>query len=878
MKTSKTLHISILITSILCLLLLLGCDALIDPMAQVEIAIRMDDHDIPLASTFILTGTKQKSRATISEEFSYPQRETIVLPLEPGTWELTAEAQIGGVPKATGSTTVTVKKGKRIKAVIDLSYTFEVTLDHGDGNNTTVEGTYASELPQDGTAPTKSDYIFGGYYDGPNGTGTQYYDENMVSTKEWDKAEDATLYAKWFVPITYDGQDATEPTVRHVVYRDTIGTLPSEPQKTGYTFEGWFTEPSGEGTPITAATVVTGCFTAYAKWSATITFDSPDATTNADPTSMKVVYTAGEDTLDSLPAEPKKVGFEFDGWRIGVSDEVFDVDTPITGNLTVYAAWKVLEITFAQGDSTVAGAVSLDSEGRPDRITIGDEITVDIIGEGRLEGSSQIYTVQFPDGDGTLYEIRVDEEGNAEIYQGVTRLEPTLASYSIDMIDSYYKSGSILANSEPYDHETEKGTTFSVFAGTTVTLAEADEDGEVEALQTAWYAQLNPGPYTIVTKDQSIEPLEFVSIDGLPGGNLFHVDEKGTITGIEIPKVGDDPLIFALSDSNAVPQTVSEPTAWMDEQDRIGLIFEQGGITYRLEPGPDGNGVIYQMDDVAYRLDENGQKIQVSALIVNFSVKLARASAAGNIVITKAIDGTGNGAPRPLTTGGISMGDFLSGTKFGLRAEPADSSADQFSIWGVKGAGSTFEDFSQPATTIRLGDVDAMAEVLFLSTENTPKWYYPESETSIRIPAGSTSSDLTVSTDKIYVEARDANQYSVNHIYIGHLENIESLTFYAHPDRVDDSYYVYADGSNILTAENVTSTGNIPDGAVLVPSDTSWEHESEKEKYMLQPFSGLDADSVGFKGWYVHVLVPSGTKWLTVSVPSGNWWVYGFHF
>jgi len=45
-----------------------------------------------------------------------------------------------------------------------------------------------------------------------------------------------------------------------------VGTLPSEPRKTEYTFSGWYTAVNGGGTQFTATTPVTDDITVYAKW------------------------------------------------------------------------------------------------------------------------------------------------------------------------------------------------------------------------------------------------------------------------------------------------------------------------------------------------------------------------------------------------------------------------------------------------------------------------------------------------------------------------------------------------------------------------------------------------------------------------------------
>jgi uncharacterized repeat protein (TIGR02543 family) len=45
-----------------------------------------------------------------------------------------------------------------------------------------------------------------------------------------------------------------------------VGTLPADPDRTGYTFEGWFTAQNDGGTQFTAATAVAANITVYAKW------------------------------------------------------------------------------------------------------------------------------------------------------------------------------------------------------------------------------------------------------------------------------------------------------------------------------------------------------------------------------------------------------------------------------------------------------------------------------------------------------------------------------------------------------------------------------------------------------------------------------------
>lgn len=70
--------------------------------------------------------------------------------------------------------------------------------------------------------------------------------------------------------ISFDNQGATtpeSPTSKTVIYpATTVGTLPTPPTKTSYTFGGWFTQTGGQGTQFLANTTVSASITVYAKW------------------------------------------------------------------------------------------------------------------------------------------------------------------------------------------------------------------------------------------------------------------------------------------------------------------------------------------------------------------------------------------------------------------------------------------------------------------------------------------------------------------------------------------------------------------------------------------------------------------------------------
>ncbi len=129
---------------------------------------------------------------------------------------------------------------------------YTVTLDNqsGTGGTNSVTATYDSAMPS-ASAPTRSGYIFRGYYTEPDGGGTKYYNADMTSANDWDIADNQTLYAKWILPsftITLDADGGSDGTSSVTV---TFGSdMPSAtaPTKANYTFMGYFTAENGAGT------------------------------------------------------------------------------------------------------------------------------------------------------------------------------------------------------------------------------------------------------------------------------------------------------------------------------------------------------------------------------------------------------------------------------------------------------------------------------------------------------------------------------------------------------------------------------------------------------------------------------------------------------
>jgi uncharacterized repeat protein (TIGR02543 family) len=120
----------------------------------------------------------------------------------------------------------------------------------------------SSNMPSE---PRRSGYAFGGWYTSKNGEGEEFYSLTMVSSNR-------TVYAKWLdqYTVTFDA-DGGDPAIQtKTAYSGrSVGTAnwPSNPSKSGYLFNGWYTSTNGGGTQFTASTAVNGNITVYAKWS-----------------------------------------------------------------------------------------------------------------------------------------------------------------------------------------------------------------------------------------------------------------------------------------------------------------------------------------------------------------------------------------------------------------------------------------------------------------------------------------------------------------------------------------------------------------------------------------------------------------------------------
>lgn len=203
-------------------------------------------------------------------------------------------------------------------------------LDNGTEN---VVQTYKHGADLHAPTPSRSGYTFAGW----NSELPKIVTEGAEYAAKWTANDNAVTF------VTNGGTDVAGRTVK----TDAKITKPSDPEKTGYTFGGWYTDQSCTKKWDFEKDTVSGAMTLYAKWTA----NTYDVTLNlnydgaAEPTNITVTY----DGTYSALTTPERVGYDFLGWFTAQTDgkQVKAEDTvSIIAPQTLYAHWKEGAATY----------------------------------------------------------------------------------------------------------------------------------------------------------------------------------------------------------------------------------------------------------------------------------------------------------------------------------------------------------------------------------------------------------------------------------------------------------------------------------------------------------------------------------------------------
>jgi len=259
----------------------------------------------------------------------------------------------------TGSITVYAQWREKIDG--EMVVTFDKNGGDTEANPDQIDvispATNVGTLP---TPPSRYGYTFAGWNTEDDGSGTEFTATTTVD-------DDITVYAQW-TPVSFTitcdkngGDTEANPKVITVTFpNNTIANQQfTRPDRAGYVFKEWNTDPDGNGTVWDRDTVVTENIIVYAIWtkieanSLIVTFDGNGG--EVPPMPNQKVVTPPATTIDALPTAPGRTDYVFKEWNTEQdgSGTEFTATTTVTATITVYAQWIAgFTVTFNPNGGT----------------------------------------------------------------------------------------------------------------------------------------------------------------------------------------------------------------------------------------------------------------------------------------------------------------------------------------------------------------------------------------------------------------------------------------------------------------------------------------------------------------------------------------------
>ena len=216
---------------------------------------------------------------------------------------------------------------------------YTVTFDAGEHGTletdelTTEDGKLAA-LP---VPAVDTGYTFAGWYTAET-DGTQITDGYVFTA-------DTTLYARYtkneYTITLIVGEYGTLTTTKLTTQNGMLASLPAPTVKTGYTFAGWYTAPTG-GSKVAETKIYKADTTLYARYTKTeytITFNA--GTLGTLPAGTSTTQKTVNGKISTLPVPTAKDGNKFAGWYTAQTGGTrVNSDYAFTANTTLYARYS----------------------------------------------------------------------------------------------------------------------------------------------------------------------------------------------------------------------------------------------------------------------------------------------------------------------------------------------------------------------------------------------------------------------------------------------------------------------------------------------------------------------------------------------------------
>ncbi|MNB81788.1 Internalin-A precursor [compost metagenome] len=232
---------------------------------------------------------------------------------------------------------------------------------NGNGNTGGVAPASVTDIPGTETAIAepgsliRTGYSFSGWGTAQTATSATYHPGDPVTIG----GSNLLLYAVWSIDtyqLTFETNGGGVINSQTAVY-NTLFTRPADPVRTGYQFDGWYTD-LGLTKTYSFGTPATGDFTLYAKWNPIkyiVSFQGAG-------TSVATQYVSyGEKAIQ--PPEPVWEGHTFLGWYFFGTNLKFDFTTQITANVSIEKKWAATQytITFNTDGGTTVESQKVDN-------------------------------------------------------------------------------------------------------------------------------------------------------------------------------------------------------------------------------------------------------------------------------------------------------------------------------------------------------------------------------------------------------------------------------------------------------------------------------------------------------------------------------------
>jgi len=233
---------------------------------------------------------------------------------------------------------------------------FTVTFNSNGGSSVDSQEILPGEKVVEPADPTRSGFTFGGWYTDSTLSDAWNFDSDTVSAN-------MTLYAKWLCKVTFDSNGGSSVSSKYVAEGETVAE-PADPTRTGYTFDGWYSNSALTAIWNFDTNTVSSATTLYAKWTAH-TYTVQYSANNGSGTMASVLHTY--DVEKALTDNVfTRTGYRFAGWATSASGSVAYSDGESVKNLTatdgatvtLYAKWSANTYTVKYNSNNGSGSMS----------------------------------------------------------------------------------------------------------------------------------------------------------------------------------------------------------------------------------------------------------------------------------------------------------------------------------------------------------------------------------------------------------------------------------------------------------------------------------------------------------------------------------------